>query len=129
MRVFADRDKIRAILTSPDIWDLIRNDREIDSSTFVLPEDWLYLTDTGNEVFILSGSGHIHANIMPETRPNAYFMCIRFIDWIRRHTDLDEIYLNIHKKHKNAIKLGLLCGFTLLDIKNDRHSMLKRLKK
>ena len=129
MVVFSDREKIKEILTHPEIWERVRNDRYVDKSQFLLPESWIYLTETGNEVFILSDTDHIHANIMPETRHKAYFMCKRFIEWIKMNTDLDLIHLNIHKKHENAIKLGLLCGFCEVGIQDDRHAMVLRFER
>ena len=126
MQIFEDRARVLEILTCPEIWDLVRNGREADPADFVLPKDWIYLTETGNEVFVLSTSHHVHPNILPATRHKAYWMCKRFGNWIFNNTDLESVFSNIHKRHQNAIKLSKLCGFDLVEIKNDRHAMVKR---
>lgn len=126
MEIFEDKDRILEILRCPDIWGLVTNGVDADPNDFKLPADWLYLTETGNEVFVLSTSLQIHANIMPETRHKAYWMCKKFIRWIKANTDLPHIYLQIHKKHQNAIQLGKLCGFKEMEFKNDRYLLINR---
>jgi quinolinate synthase len=129
MRVFTDRKRILEILTHPDIWERVKNGKDIESSTFELPENWVYLTETENEVFILSTSHQIHVNILPDHRRKAYWMCKRFIEWIFMNTNLSEIYLKIHKKHENAINLGALCGFESVNYTNDRLTMVRRFER
>ena len=126
MKLFEDRERILEILTCPEVWQLVINGADADPKDFKLPDDWLYLTETGNEVFILSTSMQIHANILPKTRHKAYWMCKKFIRWIKANTDLTHIYLHIHKKHQNAIQLGKLCGFKEVEFNNDRYLLINR---
>lgn len=127
MEVFTDREKILDILTNPEIWDLVRNGADVDPSSFILPRDWLYLTETGNEVFVLSNSHQIHVNVLPETRHRAYWMSKKFIRWIKDNTELSCIFLKIHERHSNAIGLGKMCGFKEINYSNSRYLFEKRL--
>ena len=120
MRVFDDREKILKVLKDPVIWESVSNGANFDKDAFVLPEDWLYLTETENEVFILSASNTVHVNILPHKRGRAYWMCQRFIEWIKDNTDVKELFMVVHERHKNIIKMAAMFGFHVNELKNDR---------
>ena len=82
MIVLSDDTAIKRVLFHRDILEKVKNNVEYDLSEFELPKSWVYLTETGDEVFILSDSDQIHVNILPSARGSAYFKCKRFIKWI-----------------------------------------------
>ena len=129
MRVFNDRDKILKVLKNPVIWESVSNGAKFDQDAFILPDDWLYLTETENEVFMVSPRNKVHINILPEKRGRAFWMIARFYDWIVENTEIKELFLEVHERHKNIIKLGYLFGFERMGISNDRLLMSKRVER
>ena len=123
MIVLSDDAAIKRVLFHRDILEKVNNNVEYDLSEFDLPKSWVYLTETGDEVFILSDSDQIHVNILPSARGSAYFKCKRFIKWIFENTDLEQIFLKVHISHKNAIGLAKLCGFETVNTRNERELM------
>ena len=120
MQVISDKSLIMRILSHEDIWPRIIGDLDITPDEYTLPDDCLYLTETGKEVFIMEPNGRIHANMLPESRGNAWIYCKRFIAYLFENTDKSTLYLNIRKKHLNAIKLGLMCGFNIAETSEDK---------
>lgn len=129
MRVFNDREKILKVLKHPVIWEAVSNGAQFNQDTFELPEGWLYLTETESEVFMVSPRNKVHINILPDKRGRAFWMITRFYDWIVDNTDIKELFLEVHERHKNIIKLGYLFGFEDMGTTNSRLLMSKRVER
>ena len=128
MRRATEQEKAK-VLFDDEIWRLVSNGRSFDKEGFVFPESWDYLTETGNEVFILSDNNQIHPNILNVTRGKAFWMIKRFLDWIDKNTDLPMVYAKIHKMHENTIKLSKIGGFEEVYMINDRVILVKRFER
>lgn len=125
MRAATEQEKIN-VLFDDEIWEKVSNDSGITKDEFVFPDNWLYLTETGKEVFILSDTMQIHPNILRGSRGNAYWAINRFLDWINDNTEIPEIFAKIHTRHKNAIRLSKIGGFEEVDMVDDRVLLVKR---
>lgn len=100
------------VLTDPSIWP---NISDIPHDQFEPPDNCLYLSITGNDVFILEPDGTIHANVLPRERARSAELGFIATKWFFDHTDHQVIKSSIPKNYQNAINYAKKCGYELQD--------------
>ena len=100
------------VLVHPSIWP---NISDIEPDNFDPPDDCIYLSVSGNDVFILEEDGTIHANVLPCERYRSDELGFLATKWFFGNTDHKVLKSYIPKKYENVINYARRCGYEIED--------------
>ena len=108
IRVY-DKAAIMRVLSHPSIWPYIADNTKPED--FTPPDNCIYLTETGDEIYCLTPSGKIHANCLPNVRGKKAISTGRSaLRWLFDNTGREVIKANIPIKYPLVIRFAKKCG-------------------
>ncbi len=96
------------ILKHPSIWPYVSDGYK---EGITLPDDWIYITFTGNDIFLLDHEGEFHGGVKPEARKDSYKMCKAALNWLFVYTGLSSIKCTIRDTNRRCLLFVRRCGF------------------
>lgn len=114
IRQVTSKKEVMRVLTHESIWPNISEGYDYTPETVPFVENFIYLTVTGNEIFMLDDRNRFHSNILPCSRGKAYFYIEKALQWIFENTDLTVINLEIPTKYPKFVRLAQYCRFNIV---------------
>lgn len=108
----AEEEEVYRVLFDPNILPHI-SDEDILPEEFPLPDDCLYLTHSGDEIWIVHPNGQVHANILPGTKDKRKktLECIRYLF---DEKGFEDLWAEIPLNYTNVCRFTIDCGFNIV---------------